>query len=530
MTSKDGESPSTSSLFLPQLRYPRRGSLGSLSNPSQLEGDVLAQALDQIHIAASRTETLTTFNEYTSPPSSSSGADGKGIASELQGGLSGLYSRFRASVGNVKDIVTLGNDDGAEDKSIKSLQTDSSSSAPPTRYPAKLSSPSATAINLSHGLEMARQSKIEVTSPELGANDKDQHAKMAKFPSGISGAPSQTTFSSGSVLHSPLPPFTQGALGTAVRPAVAEVNVSAAKERDASGDVPSNGVPMNPVASQKQIPNSRAETHLSGNADKQSPRLTENSRVLVEPGSNAIRVHEPKTTLESAMIAASRSGTKKEVKHTRERGSLTDEDYFIHPEFDGIDNVIQATSKRPPSTTKNATEAPRIITNPPTPRDDVFLEATPRIDKVDTKNESLQDRQYQHFELPAQKSSVPPQAGQLGSRDRRSPLKSSFESTTKAPTIPRSSLLNREQLGEVETRQITAGLQPRVPVIPQQDEDFRTMNVFSQIKSKILNKEYWMRDENAQDCFYCGDPFSTFRRKHHCSKHPFKFLQFVEGC
>lgn len=28
-----------------------------------------------------------------------------------------------------------------------------------------------------------------------------------------------------------------------------------------------------------------------------------------------------------------------------------------------------------------------------------------------------------------------------------------------------------------------------------------------------------MKDENAKDCFYCGDPFTTFRRKHHCSKH-----------
>lgn len=25
-----------------------------------------------------------------------------------------------------------------------------------------------------------------------------------------------------------------------------------------------------------------------------------------------------------------------------------------------------------------------------------------------------------------------------------------------------------------------------------------------------------MRDENAKDCFHCGEPFSTFRRKHHC--------------
>ncbi|EER42654.1 conserved hypothetical protein [Histoplasma capsulatum H143] len=35
-------------------------------------------------------------------------------------------------------------------------------------------------------------------------------------------------------------------------------------------------------------------------------------------------------------------------------------------------------------------------------------------------------------------------------------------------------------------------------------------------RSRLLGKEFWMRDENAKDCFHCGEPFSTFRRKHHC--------------
>lgn len=36
------------------------------------------------------------------------------------------------------------------------------------------------------------------------------------------------------------------------------------------------------------------------------------------------------------------------------------------------------------------------------------------------------------------------------------------------------------------------------------------------LKRRVISKEFWMKDENARDCFYCGDPFSTFRRKHHC--------------
>jgi 1-phosphatidylinositol-3-phosphate 5-kinase len=40
--------------------------------------------------------------------------------------------------------------------------------------------------------------------------------------------------------------------------------------------------------------------------------------------------------------------------------------------------------------------------------------------------------------------------------------------------------------------------------------------VINKLRSKLLSREFWMRDENAKDCFHCGEPFSTFRRKHHC--------------
>ncbi|CCD26533.1 1-phosphatidylinositol-3-phosphate 5-kinase NDAI_0H03600 [Naumovozyma dairenensis CBS 421] len=35
-------------------------------------------------------------------------------------------------------------------------------------------------------------------------------------------------------------------------------------------------------------------------------------------------------------------------------------------------------------------------------------------------------------------------------------------------------------------------------------------------KNGIISKQYWMKDESVNDCYDCGKPFSTFRRKHHC--------------
>ena len=41
-------------------------------------------------------------------------------------------------------------------------------------------------------------------------------------------------------------------------------------------------------------------------------------------------------------------------------------------------------------------------------------------------------------------------------------------------------------------------------------------SVPAHLKRRVVSKEFWMKDENARDCFYCGNAFSTFRRKHHC--------------
>ncbi|ERT01975.1 hypothetical protein HMPREF1624_00270 [Sporothrix schenckii ATCC 58251] len=36
------------------------------------------------------------------------------------------------------------------------------------------------------------------------------------------------------------------------------------------------------------------------------------------------------------------------------------------------------------------------------------------------------------------------------------------------------------------------------------------------MRKQIQSKEFWMADETCKECFRCGDPFSAFRRKHHC--------------
>ncbi|KPI45419.1 1-phosphatidylinositol 3-phosphate 5-kinase fab1 [Cyphellophora attinorum] len=95
--SKSTSSPSTSSVFLPLARRVRRDSKASIA--ADLDQDALNEALDSVHSVASQSQGLTVFNEYTDPPSSASKNDTKSLAADLSGGITGLYTKLKATVG-----------------------------------------------------------------------------------------------------------------------------------------------------------------------------------------------------------------------------------------------------------------------------------------------------------------------------------------------------------------------------------------------------------------------------------------------
>ncbi|KAK4547146.1 hypothetical protein LTR36_001367 [Oleoguttula mirabilis] len=86
-------SPSASTVLLPFLgTRSRRGSLASINSRREIDKDVLAHALDQIHGSASRSEALTSFHDFD--------GGGRGGAKEIvSNGVSGLYNRLKQSVG-----------------------------------------------------------------------------------------------------------------------------------------------------------------------------------------------------------------------------------------------------------------------------------------------------------------------------------------------------------------------------------------------------------------------------------------------
>lgn len=72
----------------------------------------MSNALDKIHNSASQSDALTTFNDFASPPRASPSVEGKGSTGDLvQGGLSGLYTRFREAVGAVSPTKATSRED-----------------------------------------------------------------------------------------------------------------------------------------------------------------------------------------------------------------------------------------------------------------------------------------------------------------------------------------------------------------------------------------------------------------------------------
>lgn len=505
------ESPFATPAVFPPLRSSRNGSITSLSTASRLDKEVRAQTLDQIHNSACNTETLTTFNEFTSPPSASCGNDGKGIASELHGGLSGLYNRFRASVGNVRDIVSQITEDGhIDNKSLRDSQISSSSLAPTNGQitdPYKALNPSTDLLRANQGTVAERPFFAENSGLDSGKYEKDQYNVSTSLAN--SSSPSTPIFSSTQVTTR-APNFS----------AVIDVNPKAIKEREFNGETSSTMMAAKSTTSSKTLLNLPAEAHIIKSSDKPYSQISfDNLKELDSGKIQKAQISWP--ILDDKTGAAtwfSENSINNRIRNARKNGLAPDSKYAI-PDS-GLESIREPICSPEPTSgvNNNTVEASRIVSNPAFTQDDSLNGIMGGDAMSAAVTEQSQKQNHQDIEPTINKMLIPLQA-------RLPHVPDSYRS----PALPESAVtgpLNTSQQGshnsdpgrDMDVVRATTTSQLKVQGIFPPNSETRTNNVFLQIKSKILNKEFWMRDENARDCFYCGDSFSTFRRKHHCSK------------
>lgn len=494
----EAPSPSSSSLRLsigPFGRRSRRGSKASLSSHSQIDKDVLSLALDQIHTSASRSETLTTFDEFAPPPHSTSGPESKTIGADLvQGGLSGLYNRLRATVGGARD---------ANIDSAGTLSNDSSEDLQASKRSARsiskiVKSPTSTIVS-SPVVISGPSSRIQSPSTSSFPDEQRQHKSADVFNVASSKSTSMLSKS----------PFVPQPKSRPSFPTVtdhASQNVS--REENLRSQAPPNGQVKGPNASTvepgQNVPHFTEELSITPSTSqtvsrpsKPGPEADKNKPgpQALECGENITPIQQdrPHSSLPTGEIAVSSSDPEASLRQRPTDSSVVDESNPVSSGAQVVGNKGQLNLPR----SRQESTAPPIPPNPTDYATDV-VRTTGEVLKVQPKSPTTPVPQRPPL-LHISPSHLP------GFRpSRASSSDGGLSSITASVAPPRQS--NVHAIEEEVTLSTNRG-GVNLPY-----------NAFSHTRRKILSKEFWMRDENAKDCFNCGDAFSTFRRKHHCRK------------
>ncbi|KAI9924631.1 hypothetical protein ASPWEDRAFT_172405 [Aspergillus wentii DTO 134E9] len=521
--SQGTSSPSASSIFLP---LGRRGSRSSIS--TQAEQENLNAALDQIHTAAYNSDSLTVFNEFTNPPAPTSATDEKSLSGELQGGLSGLYSRFRTSVGGVRDIVSgVGKSSdkaAAESSAVKNSTSDqavSKSGSEPTGAAAdsQHSHPNSSQGSRLHSPTLSYFQSSGDGSNQLGVG------KGSKISSKTASVSSKASASPSPALKSPIAPLPKGTTSsTAVDPAVTELNVNATKE-------PSYHSSNNSINLSTHSFQNIESTGVDKEEAPLPTPLSQNSSVLSQPlthspGLSAKAYNNPYNEAPAPSDASRSSATGGQLPESSTRtGSV---DWQMHHELEmplsgplwkprhSVDGAPDGTQSPKDKIRSNSAAS----FNPDGPV--VPFSATNSISPLPNSgaNSFHEGQTVSPLTTPAN----------IGDGDRRGSESSKIQAKNRPREYPTPSGTSRASDNATsrglkpETSTNSSAVTPLNTVDRVSYNDVRNRrpqagggeNVVSHLTSKLLSRDFWMRDENAKDCFHCGETFSTFRRKHHC--------------
>lgn len=448
--------------FMPLGLRSRRGSLASLTGSTPVDKEQLSQALDKIHSTACQSETLTTFNEFASPPQPSTNTESKGITGDImQNGLSGLYSRFRGAVGAVKEKTSsLSNktDDGAEVASIKSQ-----ASATPTSKGSMAPTREDSGLTISPVPLSASSSQIQsptTASSFAGHSSESQSQAMKSSKTSFISTPA--TSKSATSSRPSMAPLTKATASSAVTPTVATVNVF--KDNDSQR-----------TESHKSEANSSTST--PGPYESQTGFAFGDSRHDILAFENDILLDDTEMTDDDR---TDDGRTPQPIQEIGGDGSIESRRVPI----DGSKSASTALSSL------QATDSSR-------------------------SNVSLRRGVTDGLKRPAAIERIT-QSHLAGYQASRA---SSTDRSTAETNPVNTSAHNNVRHGSFsidDASRVYSG-NHRIPGTTSNEGAPEAVSArLEQMRKQVLSKEFWMADEICSECFHCGDTFSAFRRKHHC--------------
>lgn len=511
-------SPSASSGF---LRLGRRGSKTSLTT-TRTERENKDAALDQIHNVAYQSDSLTHFNDFTSPPTPVSAQDDKGLSEELQGGLTGLYTRFRTSVGGMRDIVSGGtrptDKNAAESPQVKSPPPERSMSKSVSDLAAHhgdvvSSHPASSQGSRLHSPVMTNFQHTQESAPPTN------NGKSSKISSKSASISSKASIPPSPGIKGSIAPLTKSNTGSAaVDPAITQLHANADhRSRSSSVNVPSHGL-KNAESASIGSRDGPVDLSLSQTSSVLS-QIHPHSPVLSTKAHESIHEdHDSVVAAEPAMSASQVSGT-----HTRKPSASADLPSL--PE-NMSQSALSRSSKQSDTFKETASHTQEIRSNSrmsfkqdepatiaPTPgnahskfnlQDSGSFGTDPSAENIGHTN-----REKTGVKLPLEAS------GLTLPSERAKP--SAVNTKNRLPGYVMSRTSTADSATTVSSLPPINTAVPRVPApLDSRAATPGSEGVISQLRSRLMSRDFWMRDENAKDCFHCGEPFTTFRRKHHC--------------
>lgn len=437
----DGSSFS-GSLISPTTSQHRRDSINSVSVSSTFEKEQLAQALDQIHTTASRTDSLTTFNDFAPPPVGVPDPESRGT---VQQGLSGLYSRFREAVGGGSSSKAAQKEDDAD--KLQNLGRKPSASAEGHASKPSISSLSRVETAATTPTTASHPAPSDISSPTASIAPADGRPQMpAAQKSG------SISLMGGSKSH---PSSRQSLPTNATSTVTADPTIAGpSRIRDASRS----------SAQTEDSGTQESRRRSTSRADFQTRFSPVDSPTLYEAKDGGVpRSHrdDSASSIEAASVEAPTSPVKGKAS---------------------LMSPLQTHHTRSPSAASSLLSPDEARRKPAV------------IDRISNSNRSR---------YPASRDS---------SIDR---------GTAEASPIstPAHNLVHHNSFTQESNPQHSRSGDVRIPgttAASHQGASDQMNAQLDRMRRQVLSKEFWMKDETVKECFLCQNPFTAFRRKHHC--------------
>lgn len=490
----------------------RRESKASIDAPQTERDNVNAALLDKMHTAAYKSDSLTLFNDLAPPPAPLSATEDKSLSEDQQGRLTGFYSRIRDSVGGMRDIVSGGtrstDRSAAEAPAIKSPNSERSMTKSASDLASSMIENPPSHPNSSQGsrLHSPVTANFHPNAQDAGPYPNlGKGSKISSKSASVSSKTSATPPSGGKNTMTPLTKSTASA-----DPAITQVHAvgQTRQSRSSSLNHTSQNIKNSDSASlgSKDGPMEHSLSHSSSILSQNQS----NSPVLSTKAHESF--HEEQNSLENSVSLVPND---KQSDHQSNK-------------------AVQAEQSRP------ADRSMQSATARTSKQSDLTQESLPK------PNESRSNSRLSFgYDEPVMSviSKAPSRSSPRASittSDSNSSVRGEVSNGSELPNIPISTKSREDSKPPVpknrlpgyaisrastaETNTTVSSLPPLNTAVAQvhrqapREPNPQAMgdSMFSQLRDRLLSKDFWMRDENAKDCFHCGEPFTTFRRKHHC--------------